>query len=215
MQRRHGRSKRKGLKPTSATFALKTFNSISARVARRYLLWIAAVCLLPFADQAAEKLSPSEYQIKAAFLFNFIKFVEWPPHVASATNSPLIIAVIGQDPFGRDLESVIEGKRINDRPLLVRRFPPDASPGFSHILFVSASERRRIGEICRALEDAPTLIVGDGIEGFCQSGGMLNFVMEGKKVRFETNSRAAERHGLKMSSKLLRLGVPLGAASDK
>jgi hypothetical protein len=186
---------------------LKIANSIQLLVLRATAILLVAGTW----SRAAENVTPSEYQIKSAFLYNFIKFVEWPAQLARETNGPIVIGVLGQDPFGIDLETVIEGKRINDRPISIRRFPPGAPPEFCHVLFISTSEKRRFGQILRATAQSPTLTVADGIDGFCQADGMINFVVEAKKVRFQINNRSAEQRGLKISSKLLRLAVPFDA----
>lgn len=180
----------------------------------RHLMAVAALFLLAIPGRAAESLPLTEYQMKAAFLYNFMKFVEWPGQSSRDTNSPVVIGVLGEDPFGKDLEAVIEGKRINDRPVGIQRFPPGSSPNLCDVLFIAASERRRLPQLLRSLQNRATLTVGDEIDGFCQMEGMINFVKEAKKVRFQINNKAAERQGLKISSKLLRLGVPIesGAA---
>lgn len=190
---------------------MKTLSAIWSALARPVGLLL--FCGFPFWTYGAETPSTPEYQIKAAFLYNFIKFVEWPPQVARETNAPIVIGILGQDPFGNDLESVIAGKRVNDRPIAIKRLGA-SSPEFCHVLFVSSSERRRLTQIFQELQLSPTLTVGDNLEGFCQAGGIINFVMEAKKVRFQIDNQAAERRGLKISSKLLRLAIPLGTETS-
>ncbi|MEW6156988.1 MAG: YfiR family protein [Verrucomicrobiota bacterium] len=151
---------------------------------------------------------PSEYQIKAAFLYNFAKFVEWPESAFDSTNAPIVFGIIGEDPFNSDLEATIENKTINNRPVVIRRFRSDRELQRTHVLFISSSERRRLESILERVKGFPTLVVGDEIERFCQRGGMINFIMEERKVRFQINQVRAEQEGLKISSKLLKLALP-------
>jgi len=151
-----------------------------------------------------EAQSPNEYQVKAAFLFNFIKFVEWPADAFADDNAPLVIGVIGNDPFGSTLDNTVGGKSINGRPLAVRRFSRGQDFKVCHILFVSSSEKNHLAEIIQSLRGTSVLTVGE-VAQFNQRGGIINFVLESSKVRFEINAGAAEQSRLKISSKLLVL----------
>lgn len=162
------------------------------------LLLMAASGGLARADGAPE------YQVKAAFLYNFAKFVDWPATAFSGESSPFIIGVLGDDPFGDTLDKTVEGKAIGDRKIMVRRFKQAADIKDCHILYVSRSEKKQFDKICERLDKTNTLTVGD-TEQFVQRGGMINFVIEEKKVRLEINPDAADRAGLKVSSKLLQL----------
>ena len=169
---------------------------------------LLAVCLLALPLPAAAQAP--EYDLKAAFLFNFVKFVEWPPDAFPGDRAPLTLCVYGKDPFGSALDSVVQGERVGERSLLVRR--PDSLDGLGgcHVLFVSRSETERLGEVLTRTGGRPVLTVSD-TDGFLQAGGVINFVLEGSKVRFLINQKAAERNGLRISSKLLRLAmIPLG-----
>lgn len=151
-----------------------------------------------------------EYDLKAAFLFNFVKFVEWPPSAFSGDRAPVTLCVYGEDPFGPTLDGVIQGERVGERSLLVRR--PDSLDdlGACHVLFISRSESERLGEVLARVAGKPVLTVAD-TDGFLQAGGIINFVLEGSKVRFLINQKAAERNGLRISSRLLRLAmIPVG-----
>ena len=172
---------------------------------RRILISLGAVFALLRA-LGAEDLQPGEYQIKAAFVFNFAKFVDWPAAAFSNENGPFYIGVLGDDPFDKDLELTVSGKQINNHKLVVKRFGSGKKPEFCHILFVSRSERKDWPQILEALKGQPVLTVGDGIEKFGQQGGMINLIMVGKKVRFEINQPAAEKARLKIGSRLLKLG---------
>ena len=136
--------------------------------------------------------SSGEYQIKAAFLYNFAKFVDWPAEAFAGSNGKLIIGVIGDDPFGGALNQAINGKTINGRPLLVRRLRWGQDLRSCHILFISSSERQRLPQIIQSLRGASVLTVGD-MGQFNQQGGIINFILEANKVRFEINSCGATR----------------------
>jgi hypothetical protein len=140
-------------------------------------------------------------------IFNFAKFVEWPTTALSRTDSPLIIGVLGENPFGNDLEKTIRNKTVEDHPLVIKQFHSAAEAAKSHILFISTSEKAQLPEILKVLQGSSVLTVGE-MEQFNERGGMICFVMEGTKIRFRINNEAATRSGLKISSKLLRLGSP-------
>lgn len=162
------------------------------------------LCLLFNPVSSAQQAQPSEYQIKAAFIFNFAKFIEWPAATFADDKSPLCIGVLGNNPFGADLERFLRDKTINDHPLTVRECRTVEEGKKCQILFVSASEAKRLPEIFKALQGAKVLTVGE-TDGFIESGGMVNFVSEAKKIRFQINDVAAKSAGLKISSKLLTL----------
>ena len=148
---------------------------------------------------------PSEYQVKAAFLYNFVKFVEWPATPA-AQEGPIEICVLGKDPFGGALERVVEGKTVNDRALVIRHFGDIAAARSCQVLFVSTSEAGRVSEIVKAVRGWSVLTVSE-INRFSERGGIINFLMEGQRVRFRINTKMAASAGLTISSKLLELAV--------
>jgi len=167
-----------------------------------FLCLMLACGVLTHAAPVAEPIV-DEYQVKAAFLFNFAKFVEWPNEAFSDPNAPLVITVLGEDPFNGSLEAV-KGKLVNNRKLTIRRVKDIQEIGKSNVLFVSPSARKELGRILEALQGQNVLTVGeDG--AFIQCGGIINFVKEDNRVRFEVNVTAAERAGLKISSRLLAL----------
>lgn len=166
-------------------------------------LYIAVRPLISFADGGAEQ-APTEYQVKAAFLFNFARFVEWPPRAFASPTSPIAVCVLGEDPFGEALNRVVAGKMLNERTLMVRRAKKLRDLSGCEILFISSSERERLPEILEELRNAPVLTVGE-TEGFASRGGEVQFTLEESRVHFLINVDAAERAGLKVSSKLLNL----------
>lgn len=168
------------------------------------LLRLALLAVLFLVPGLAAAQAP-EYDLKAAFLFNFVKFVEWPAQAFPSDRAPVNLCVYGQDPFGSTLDKVIEGERVGERSLVVRRPGLEELDG-CHVLFISRSEAERLGGVLARVGSKPVLTVAD-TDGFLQAGGAINFVLEGSKVRFLINQKAAERNGLRISSRLLRLAM--------
>jgi YfiR/HmsC-like len=146
--------------------------------------------------------SASEYQVKAAFLYNFAKFVEWPPGSFSDASAPLRICVLGRTPFGQELRDITDEKTVNGRKLEVHQVVDLQQARTCHILFIAPADRVQLKQILEGLQGASVLTVGD-IKGFAEQGGMINFVLDNDRVLFEVNRKAAEQAGLKISSKLL------------
>jgi hypothetical protein len=163
------------------------------------LLFPIILCFLTAATQAE---SATEYQVKAAFLFNFAKFVEWPPEAFASADASLQICVLGQDPFGHDFEEVIADKTVNGHRLEV--IHPSGVPQAKacQLIFVASSDKQQVRDILRGLRGASVLTVGD-MTGFARMGGIINFVLDESRVRFEINVKAAERAHLKISARLL------------
>lgn len=172
-------------------------------MARSILTLLMALLLfcLPWRTDSAEAV-PS-YHVKAAFIYNFIKFIEWPTTAFKDSRTPYIVGVLGKDPFGSDLKNTMSDKTINGRPILVRSVT-DPEIGKCHALFISSSERRRLKSILDQAKGAPVLTIGE-TEEFAQMGGIINFVIEDNKVRFQINIEAAKRADLKIHSTLLNL----------
>lgn len=171
------------------------------RVHQRYMLY-ALLAFLPArliaAAQPANQGAP-EYQIKAAFLLNFTKFVEWPPSAFSSPSAPLEICILGDDPFGPALDQMVEGEAVNDHKLVVRRIHGKPSGG-CQVLFAESSESE-LDEVLGSLGPG-VLTVGDG-ETSLSRGVVISFVLEHRRVRFDISQRAAAKEELKLSSKLL------------
>src|ERR1051326_3490062 len=146
----------------------------------------------------------SEYQLKAAFLLNFARFVEWPSN--SGTTDPLVIGIFGRNPFGTALDQVINGKTINGRPLIVRRISDPSGLQACNLIFFPEPDSQRFGEAANKLANLMVLTVGES-DGFAARGGMINFVVKDGRVLFEVNPSAASRAGIKFSSKLLQLAI--------
>lgn len=148
--------------------------------------------------------SASEYQLKAAFLFNFAKFIDWPQTAFAESKAPFAICVFGKDPFGDSLDQALANKTVGDHPIAIQRTRDKAELRKCHIVFVSASETEHIAEIKESLRGTSVLLVGES-GGFAESGGMIEFTLDGGHVRFTINPDAAEEANLKISSKLLAL----------
>lgn len=166
------------------------------------LIALTLLFLLPGCIGAQEA---NEYEVKAAFLYNFARFVEWPNNVSLDPNGPLVIAILGRDPFGGEIDRAIEGKTVNGRRLVIKRFSSLEAYEQCHILFVSSSERTNLPRILAAVRTSSVLTVSE-TDRFAQIGGIINFITIENRIRFEINQAAAARVGLKISSKLLSLG---------
>ncbi|HWF19874.1 MAG TPA: YfiR family protein [Verrucomicrobiae bacterium] len=164
---------------------------------------LSGLLLAGFAAYADES-APSEYQVKAAFLYNFAKFVKWPESAFAQTNSPIKIGILGEDPFGGNLDLAIKGKTINGHPLsVIELSSPDEMKNFQ-IIFVCRKPKRNLVATLAHLNNASVLTVSE-TDDFLKAGGMIKFVMENARVRFEINDSAATRSGLTISSKLLNV----------
>ena len=171
------------------------------------------------ADAQSGDADSSEYLIKAGFIYNFAKFVEWPSAAFSQADSPIVIGILGTDPFGNVLDRIVEDKKIGPRGFVVRRYKwgkdvKDLKD--CKILFVSSSERAHIDEILQSVKGFPILTVGE-TPGFAERGGVIRFTLEDNRVRFEVNVDAAHQADLNISSRLLTLAkiIPQTAASGR
>jgi len=185
------------------------------------LLWGAVPCVL---GTQADTAPSQEYKIKAAFVYNFIKFVDWPKTKIAEANDVITIGIIGKDPFGKAFEPILK-KNIKEKKLLIKQFPSLSSFGDDsndhqyekryrdkyekllekcHVLFICSSEQRYFEPIINMVNDSAVLTVGE-TEGLLELGGIIKFTMEQKKVRFEINAGAARKCKLKVRSQLLRL----------
>ena len=146
----------------------------------------------------------TEYKIKAAYLFNFAKFVEWPQSSFADPSEPIKIGIIGKDPFLESLNQTVSGKTVKGRKFVIRRFKKIQDLDFCHILFISSSERRRVSQIIQKVKGSSTLTVSE-FKNFIESGGIIRLLNKDNKVRFEIGLPAAQQADLKISSRVLRL----------
>ena len=189
------------------------YRSVQHNAERLRLVWfVRAVVICLTAASVDVAASPPlhdrphdfEYQVKAAFLYNFAKFVEWPGDATEGGGPALIIGVLGDDPFGPALDDTVSGKSVNGRGLEVKRFSQIGDLEPCQVLFVGTSMMPRLPEILSRVRGSPVLTIGEA-DKFAQDGGIVRLVTENNKVRFEINVDAAERAGLRISSKLLAL----------
>lgn len=148
--------------------------------------------LLPGTPALAQAAKAPEYSLKAAYLFNFAQFIEWPSNRFASAEAPIVIGVLGDDPFGAALDQAVKGKTLGARPFEIRRFKQITEVRGCHVLFVCSSEAKRVAEIVAASDKAGVLTVSD-LDRFAEQGGTINFYTENNKVRFKINLSAAER----------------------
>jgi hypothetical protein len=178
---------------------------------RRYpgfsVIWeISLLCLLILLFSSppirAQSEGPTEYQVKAAFVYNFAKFVEWPTDAFRDSSAPLRFCVLGESLVGPDLNQITQGKVIGGHPIQVLQNSRNLRD--CHVLFISASHNVAMKDVQEGLRGAPVLTVGESRD-FAAQGGMIGFVVENARVRFEVNLQAAKQMRLNISSKLLSL----------
>jgi len=170
----------------------------------QFALRLAVVALAAAAPHTnAQESVTDEYHVKAAFLYNFAKFVEWPSGTAGSS-SAIAICVLGQNSFGRVLEDTVSGKAVDGKTFIVRRISEVKAAALCQILFVSSSERMRYGAILTELRTDHVLTVGES-DGFIEEGGIVNLRLARGKIQIQININAAEQAGVRISSKLLSL----------
>src|SRR5882672_1051320 len=147
-----------------------------------------------------------EYVVKAGFLFNFAKYVDWPAESFEKTDSPISIGIVGADPFGEDLDKTLRNKTVKERGFTIRRYPESGDIKPCHILFIPRTENGRLPEIFKKLDSWAVLTVGED-EGFIKSGGIVNILIEKEKPRLEVNPEAAEKARLTINSKFLKVAT--------
>lgn len=177
---------------------------IRQRALRTAVPLVGAVVLLSFPAASQDAPSVPEYQVKAAFLYNFAKFVEWPAETHPSPDSPLRVGVLGKDPFEEALERTFKGRTAQGRGFTITRSDDPKNLLTCHIVFISITDRERLAAHLKPFEGRPVLTVGE-MPGFARAGGHVNFYLQEKQVRFEINPTAAGRAGLRISSKLLQL----------
>jgi len=164
----------------------------------------AALLLVCAARLGAQAAKASEAQVKAVFLFNFAQFVDWPPEAVPDSQSPLVIGILGEDPFGDFLDATVRGERRGSRPFAVRRYQRVDDITRCDILFINRSAGDAPEEILARLKNRPILTVSDA-DRFAERGGMIRFVTDRGRIRLQINPLSAEAAHLTISSKLLRV----------
>lgn len=172
----------------------------------RILTGLLLVLILP--SGAPAQNDPPVYDLKAAFLYHFGQFVEWPTNSFAGGDAPLVIGIYGVDPFHGDLERIVAGENINGHPVTVRQVLKLSELKTCNIVFINAAEQPHQAGILGALDGAAVLTVTEDMNQFSHSGFMINLFVEDDKIRFEINDEVAVRAGLKISPKLLSLARP-------
>jgi hypothetical protein len=172
-----------------------------------YLRVSIAVLASMFAIRSlpAQQAKPSEYAVKATYLYNFARFVEWPSGAVTNGDS-FAICILGHDPFGPALDATLTGEAIEGKPVVAKRISQAQESASCRIVFISSSEEARLKEILAAIDKSSVLTVSD-MPQFSRRGGMIQFVLEGSRVRFEVNLTNAQNAGLTLSSELLKVSV--------
>jgi hypothetical protein len=172
------------------------------------VLVILALIAGPFINGSYGEEDAAESEVKAAFVYNFIKFVDWPAKAFDGPGSPIVLGILGKDDLLEELET-IKDRTAQGRKLTIKRSNNASELERCHIIYVSKSERDRVAGVLKSASNWSTLTIAD-IRGFAQAGGMINFTTQGNKISFEINPEVAERAGLKVSSKLLKLAKIVG-----
>jgi hypothetical protein len=174
---------------------------------RRWFTVVVLACgLLGVPALHAQNAKPTDYDVKAAYLYNFGRFVEWPAEVTAAQSGHFTVCVLGQDPFGPSLDTTLAGETIGGKSIVAKRISNPQESDDCRILFLSPMEGGHLKKIVAELDKKAVLTVSD-IPQFAQLGGMIQFVLEGKRVRFEVNLAATQRAGLTLSSELLKVAT--------
>jgi len=163
-----------------------------------------ALLLVGAARLGAQTAKASEAQVKAVFLFNFAQFVDWPPEAVPDSQAPLVIGILGGDPFGDFLDATVRGERRGARPFVVQRYQRVDDITRCDILYINRSAGDAPEEILARLKNRPILTVSDA-DRFAERGGMIRFVTDRSRIRLQINPAAAEAARLTISSKLLRV----------
>lgn len=187
-------------------------SAIPGRTFKSLLLLTFAACLLSVASSAQS--TADEYQLKAAFLFHFTQYVEWPAEATGEDNSPFLICIVGEDPFQNSLEDAIKGKLVVGKAAKIRHIRQVEDGQKCHLIFLGNNESGRVSQLPESLKHAPVLTVGESAD-FLKNGGIIRFCMEGNKVRFEVSQEAAQGANLKISSRLLLLAKSVVARKSE
>ena len=197
--------------PEAETLPAPGFHVLRRNLRSRLLATLFVITLSLSHPALAQQVRSTEQQVKAAYLFNFGKFVRWPVDRAASPDS-IEICVLGKDPFGTVLDSTVAGETIEGRAIKVRRPLRAQDAASCNILFVSLSEENQLGPILKLAQQSGILTVSD-IPHFAEHGGVIGFVTLQARVRFEVNRDAAERSRLTLSSELLKVASRVIAKS--
>lgn len=189
---------------STSGFAIRPCRTRSSRIVWLFSLLLGIFSFTPIL-LSAEQLHPTESQVKAAYLYNFGKFVRWQTDQTAGPQA-LEICILGKDPFGAILDSTVSGESIDGRKIAVRRLVKPQDAAHCNILYISISEESRLGSVLSAVQHFSPLTVSD-IPDFATHGGMIEFIAQQGKIRFEVNRFAAEQSHVTLSSELLKVAV--------
>lgn len=165
-----------------------------------------ALLFINFWTATAQAPPSREVQVKAVFVYNFVQFAEWPATSFSDPSSPLIIGILGEDPFGSFLDRIVHGEKTGEHPIQVRRFANAEEAGSSHILFIDKSKSRDIEQILEKLKGKNILTISD-MKDFASRGGVIGLFVEDNKTKFEVNLKEYKNSNVVISSRVLRLAT--------
>jgi YfiR/HmsC-like len=196
-------------RPPSASLLRRRWRTESLRIQRlrspfRLMTLLVLLSLVVVISAWGQGNAAVEYQVKAAFLFNFAKFVEWPSDTVQGEKTPITLCVFRHDPFGAALDEIIRGKIINNRAVLSRRINEFSDLKSCQLVFISSVEDKHLGEVIASLKGTSALLVGEG-QDFAERGGGIQLFQEDGKLRFAINVDSIQRARLTVSSKLLAL----------
>lgn len=199
--------------------SLKPATQLDATLLSRWpwlllVTFLALSCTLwPLPQKATAAEKPSEYEVEAAYLFNFGKFVTWPA-TSGDSKAPLTICVLGEDPLGSALHHIVSGEKIGDKPVLDKQISNMEEAAACSILYISSSEENHLTRILSSVKNAPVLTVSD-IPDFLARGGIIQFVLRDNRVRFEVNLAPVKHDHLTLSSELLKVAASVQRGEGK
>lgn len=170
------------------------------------LILLMLMVRLAVYSAGAQAPPPTEYQIKAAFIYNFAKFTDWPPDAFRDGKAPFVLGILGENPFGPELERSLSGKTIADHPMTIQTLRAATEATNCHLLFINRTEKENLPAILKTIQGSSVMTVSE-MDQFIEAGGMINFIEVANKVRFQINDEAAKNARLKISSRLLGLAV--------
>jgi hypothetical protein len=175
-----------------------------SRLSRTVPALMLMLALLVSVTNMSAQPSDDENAVKAAFVYNFVKFVEWPAKAFEHPDSPIILTIVGNDPIGQAIERTVQGKTVDGRTFVVKHLKWDQNLRASHVLFICASEKDHLSQLAGVVKGTSILTVGE-TPGFAGRHGIIGFFLDHGRVRFEINEEAAKRAQLSISSRLLSL----------
>lgn len=170
---------------------------LAARLAR-----VLACAVLALGAAGAQSVEGTERKVKAAFLYKFLRYTEFPPTVFAGPAAPMVIGVVGADQLAAELSGMVAGRSAQSRPIAVKVFKEGEAPAGVHLLFVGGENSERLRNVLRVAEPAPMLLVSEAANGL-RLGSVINFKLVEERVRFDVSLEAAEKHSVKLSSRLL------------